>query len=149
MTPAPPGQVAHPGLERRPGSMMVRAWGTAPAGGLRVDWPSKIPREFTADGVQAGAAAAAASRSPATAESRHEYSSGTGDFADEREQPLKLAPVALTTVAGPPEGRRVLAAHISVPVAEDITVINKTSQNLHAELLLRLLGKTLWHRRQL
>ena len=34
-----------------------------------------------------------------------------------------------------------LAAHISVPVAEDITVINKTSQNLHAEMLLRLLGK--------
>ena len=34
-----------------------------------------------------------------------------------------------------------LGAHISVPVAQDITVINKTSQNLHAELLLRLLGK--------
>ncbi len=34
-----------------------------------------------------------------------------------------------------------LGAHISVPVAEDITVTNKTSQNLHAELLLRLLGK--------
>ena len=31
--------------------------------------------------------------------------------------------------------------HFSVPVAEDITVTNKTSQNLHAELLLRLLGK--------
>ena len=30
---------------------------------------------------------------------------------------------------------------MSVPIAEDITVINKTSQNLHAELLLRLLGK--------
>jgi D-alanyl-D-alanine carboxypeptidase/D-alanyl-D-alanine-endopeptidase (penicillin-binding protein 4) len=35
----------------------------------------------------------------------------------------------------------VLAAHISVPVAQDITVLTKTSQNLHAELLLRLLGK--------
>ena len=34
-----------------------------------------------------------------------------------------------------------LAWHSSVPVAEDVTVINKTSQNLHAELLLRLLGK--------
>ena len=32
-------------------------------------------------------------------------------------------------------------ARVSVPVAQDITVINKTSQNLHAELLLRLLGK--------
>ena len=33
--------------------------------------------------------------------------------------------------------------HFSVPVAEDITVTNKASQNLHAELLLRLLGKSL------
>jgi len=37
--------------------------------------------------------------------------------------------------------RKVLAMHFSVPVAEDITVTNKTSQNLHGELLLRLLGK--------
>jgi len=49
--------------------------------------------------------------------------------------------VSLTTIAAPVEGQRVLAAHISVPVAEDITVTNKVSQNLHAELLLRLLGK--------
>jgi serine-type D-Ala-D-Ala carboxypeptidase/endopeptidase (penicillin-binding protein 4) len=47
----------------------------------------------------------------------------------------------VATIAAPVEGRRVLAAHISVPVAEDITVTNKVSQNLHAELLLRLLGK--------
>lgn len=44
-------------------------------------------------------------------------------------------------MAAPANGRRVLAAHISVPVAEDITLLTKTSQNLHAELLLRLLGK--------
>jgi len=34
----------------------------------------------------------------------------------------------------------IVAARTSVPVAQDITVINKTSNNLHAELLLRLLG---------
>jgi D-alanyl-D-alanine carboxypeptidase/D-alanyl-D-alanine-endopeptidase (penicillin-binding protein 4) len=51
-------------------------------------------------------------------------------------------------MAPPLEGRRVLAMHFSVPVAEDITVTNKTSQNLHAELLLRLLGKV-WDGRQL
>ena len=34
-----------------------------------------------------------------------------------------------------------VALHISVSAAKDITVINKLSQNLHAELLLRLLGK--------
>ena len=34
-----------------------------------------------------------------------------------------------------------LARRVSVPVAEEISVTNKVSQNLHAELLLRLLGK--------
>jgi D-alanyl-D-alanine carboxypeptidase/D-alanyl-D-alanine-endopeptidase (penicillin-binding protein 4) len=44
-------------------------------------------------------------------------------------------------VIAPTNERKVLAMHFSVPIAEDITVTNKTSQNLHAELLLRLLGK--------
>ena len=35
----------------------------------------------------------------------------------------------------------VLASYQSQPVAEDLRVINKVSQNLHAELMLRLLGK--------
>jgi D-alanyl-D-alanine carboxypeptidase/D-alanyl-D-alanine-endopeptidase (penicillin-binding protein 4) len=39
-----------------------------------------------------------------------------------------------------PEGRRVLAAHESETMAEIIRVVNKESQNLHAEMLLRLLG---------
>jgi serine-type D-Ala-D-Ala carboxypeptidase/endopeptidase (penicillin-binding protein 4) len=35
---------------------------------------------------------------------------------------------------------RVLATHTSAPLAEDVVVTNKVSQNLHAELLLRQLG---------
>jgi len=35
----------------------------------------------------------------------------------------------------------VLANHQSQPLADDLRVINKVSQNLHAELMLRLLGK--------
>ncbi len=35
----------------------------------------------------------------------------------------------------------VLAEHDSLPLALDIPVINKVSQNLHAEMLLRLLGR--------
>jgi D-alanyl-D-alanine carboxypeptidase/D-alanyl-D-alanine-endopeptidase (penicillin-binding protein 4) len=35
----------------------------------------------------------------------------------------------------------VLASYQSQPVSEDLRVINKVSQNLHAELMLRLLGK--------
>ena len=71
----------------------------------------------------------------------HRYTSGTGDFDAERSQPLKLTPVNLQTVEAPITGKRVLGTHISVPVAQDIAVTNKVSQNLHAELLLRVLGK--------
>jgi D-alanyl-D-alanine carboxypeptidase/D-alanyl-D-alanine-endopeptidase (penicillin-binding protein 4) len=75
------------------------------------------------------------------AESRHKEGTGTGDFIGEREMPLKLTPGNFTSVAAPAESRRILGAHMSVPIAEDIKVTNKVSQNLHAELLLRLLGK--------
>ena len=141
MKPAAPGEKAQPGLERRPGLTMVRAWGTVPAGGLHVSLAVDDSAEFTADAFKL-ALLRRGIKVSGDPESRHKYSSGAGDFAEEREKPLTLAPVQLNTIAGAPEGRRVLAARISVPVAEDITVINKTSQNLHAEMLLRLLGKT-------
>jgi D-alanyl-D-alanine carboxypeptidase/D-alanyl-D-alanine-endopeptidase (penicillin-binding protein 4) len=47
-------------------------------------------------------------------------------------------PAAEVTSATPP---LVLAEHVSLPFIEDVRVINKTSQNLHAELALRLAGK--------
>jgi D-alanyl-D-alanine carboxypeptidase/D-alanyl-D-alanine-endopeptidase (penicillin-binding protein 4) len=140
MTPAPAGETAHPGLDRRPGSLLVRAWGTVPAGGFHASLAVDDPAEFAA------AAFMAALRSRGIAVngnsvSRHKLSNGNGDFALERAQPLKLTRSDLATVAAPLEGRRVLAERVSVPVAQDGMVINKVSQNLHAELLLRLLGK--------
>jgi D-alanyl-D-alanine carboxypeptidase/D-alanyl-D-alanine-endopeptidase (penicillin-binding protein 4) len=141
MKPAARGEKAQPGLERRPGLTMVRAWGTVPAGGLHVSLAVEDSAEFTADAFKL-ALLRRGIKVSGDPESRHKYPSGAGDFAEEREKPLTLAPVQLNTIAGAPEGRRVLAARISVPVAEDIAVINKTSQNLHAEMLLRLLGKT-------
>lgn len=140
MTPVPPGEAAHPGLERRPGSMLVRAWGTAPPAGLHVSMAVEDPANFTAAAFKQALLLRGIKVSGAP-ESRHKYAVGSGDFAGERAQPLTLTPVAVTTIVSQAQGRRVLGAHISVPVAQDITVINKTSQNLHAELLLRLLGK--------
>jgi D-alanyl-D-alanine carboxypeptidase/D-alanyl-D-alanine-endopeptidase (penicillin-binding protein 4) len=47
----------------------------------------------------------------------------------------------LATSSAPlPAGARVLASHESLPLAEMVRVVNKVSQNLHAEMLLRLLG---------
>ena len=46
-----------------------------------------------------------------------------------------------SSVLSPQDQRVALASYQSQPLAEDLTVINKVSQNLHAELLLRLLGR--------
>ena len=140
MTAAPKGEAAHPGLDRRPGNRMVRAWGTVPPEGFHASLAVDDPAEFTAaafkDALRSRGVTVNGGYLP-----RHKLSTGTADFADERAQPLKLTPADLATVAAPLENRKVLATHVSVPVAQDIVVINKTSQNLHAELLLRLLGK--------
>jgi D-alanyl-D-alanine carboxypeptidase/D-alanyl-D-alanine-endopeptidase (penicillin-binding protein 4) len=64
-----------------------------------------------------------------------------GDFIGERGELLALKRADLPTIAAPTEGRTMLATRVSVPVAKEVTVTNKISQNLHAELLLRLLGK--------
>jgi D-alanyl-D-alanine carboxypeptidase/D-alanyl-D-alanine-endopeptidase (penicillin-binding protein 4) len=140
MTPAPVGEAAHPGIERLPGSMTVRAWGTAPAAGLHVGLAIDDPAQFTAEAFKDALLTRGITVSGA-AESRHRFDNGNGNFAAARELPVELQPSGLSTIAGPLTGRRVLAARISVPVAEDIAIINKTSQNLHAEMLLRLLGK--------
>jgi D-alanyl-D-alanine carboxypeptidase/D-alanyl-D-alanine-endopeptidase (penicillin-binding protein 4) len=140
MTPVPSGQPAYPGLERRPGSLMVRAWGTAPAGGLHVDMAVEDPAEFTAAAFRQ-ALLSRGIKVTGGAESRHKFPLGNGNFAAERQQPLKLVPGDFTSIAAPVEGRRVLAAHMSVPMVEEIAMVNKISLNLHAELLLRLLGK--------
>ncbi|HWA94919.1 MAG TPA: D-alanyl-D-alanine carboxypeptidase/D-alanyl-D-alanine-endopeptidase [Terracidiphilus sp.] len=140
MALAQPGQPSYPGLQRKPGSLMVRAWGTSPASGLTATLAVDEPARFTAEaflealrgrGVDVTGTSAVAHRLP----------TGTGDFAGEQKAPVDLQPVTLSTVEAPIQGDRVFATHISVPLIEDLTMTNKVSQNLHAELLLRLLGK--------
>jgi serine-type D-Ala-D-Ala carboxypeptidase/endopeptidase (penicillin-binding protein 4) len=141
MTPAVNGEPAHPGLDRRPGSTMVRAWGTAPAAGLRAGLAVEDPAEFTAAAlIEALRSRGVTVNGSATA--MHRFALGTGDFSADREAPIPaLERSGPATVEPQVGGRKVLATRISPPVAQDITVTNKLSQNLHAELLLRLLGK--------
>jgi len=140
MTLVQPGDTPHPGLERRPGSLMVRAWGTAPAQGLHAPLAIEDPAEFTAAAFQ-DALLRRGVKVNGQATSAHRYAEGTGDFNAERAEPLRLAPRAIVTMEAPLDGRRVLATHLSVPAAQDIVLTNKVSQNLHAELILRMLGK--------
>lgn len=141
MTVAPEGQPANSGIDRTPGILAVRIWGTIAPTGLHVTLAQEDPAEFAATAFKQ-ALLTRGVQVKGNPETRHKLSTDTADFAEERAQPIKLASNQFATVAAPIEGRRVLGAHVSVPMAEDIKVLLKTSQNLHAELLLRLLGKT-------
>ena len=140
MSIANKGETAHPGIERRPGSRMVRAWGTAAPEGFHVNLAVDDPAEFAAAAFTDALLRRGVKVANAPA-SRHKIANGTSDFDAERAEPLKLTRSGLYSIFAPLEDRRVLATHVSVPVAQDIEVTNKVSQNLHAELLLRLLGK--------
>jgi D-alanyl-D-alanine carboxypeptidase/D-alanyl-D-alanine-endopeptidase (penicillin-binding protein 4) len=78
-----------------------------------------------------------------TARPRHRDSVDTESLRKEQEEPLTLTPSTLPTVTTAPAGKRVLATHVSPPLIEDMTVTNKVSQNLHAEITMRTLGKLL------
>lgn len=64
-------------------------------------------------------------------------------FADVLEaKGIRVTGGVATSSAPLPPGTRVLAAHESPSMAEMVRVVNKKSQNLHAEMLLRLVGLT-------
>jgi D-alanyl-D-alanine carboxypeptidase/D-alanyl-D-alanine-endopeptidase (penicillin-binding protein 4) len=142
VTLAAQGETPHPGLDRGPGSMMVRAYGTIAAQGFHEGLAVDDPAAFTAAAFKEALRSRGITVAGA-ATSAHRYSIETSQFAAERAMPIKpaLSRAGPDTIAAPLEGRKILATRVSVPVAEDITMINKLSQNLHAELLLRLLGK--------
>ncbi len=140
MTPVAPGQQAHPGVDHRPGSLLVRAWGTIPASGLTVGLAVVDPAEYAATAFKQALMSRGVTVNGAPG-ALHKTSDDTDSFAKERAQVLHFGPVTSTTIAAALQNRTMLATHMSVPMIQDIVLTNKTSQNLHAELLLRLLGK--------
>ncbi len=137
---APAGGASHPGLDRSPGSLALRLYGTLPADGYHVGLALEDPAEYAARSLTEMLQARGI-RVTGQASARHRASIDTQSFFAERDQPLTLRPVALTQIAAPTKGFRVLATHNSPPIAQDLTVTNKVSQNLHAELALRALGR--------
>ena len=140
MASAAAGAKAQPGLDRRPGSLSVRVWGTAPPAGFRAPLAIEDPAEYAARSLQAMLAARGVSVT-GKARAEHRLSTVTEEYSQEEAAEIPLQVVNVSTVAAPLEGRRVLASHVSIPMAEDLTLTNKVSQNLHAELALRLLGR--------
>jgi D-alanyl-D-alanine carboxypeptidase/D-alanyl-D-alanine-endopeptidase (penicillin-binding protein 4) len=100
-------------LLREPGSNDVRLTGRLPLGG---NWDGRL--------AVADPAACAAAVFAAVLEARG----------------IRVASGVATSHAALPEGARVLAAYDGLPMAQMVQVVNKESQNLHAEMLLRLAG---------
>jgi D-alanyl-D-alanine carboxypeptidase/D-alanyl-D-alanine-endopeptidase (penicillin-binding protein 4) len=135
-TPAGSGP-AKLGVDREPGSNVITIWGNIPAGdpGSTYSLAISDPAEFAAGIFRSillqrgivvyGGVRTRHADAPSLFTSTLTVSAGGGDTLDPRpnSQPM------------------VLASHESHPLVEDLRVINKDSQNLHAEIMLRLLGR--------
>jgi serine-type D-Ala-D-Ala carboxypeptidase/endopeptidase (penicillin-binding protein 4) len=140
----PGTQPANAGIDRPAGSKVVRLFGTANQNGLHVALAIEDPAEYAAVALRQMLLAHGI-EVKGGARAQHRLSTDTQDFRAEVNQPLVLHPLTLTTIQppvnGPDAAMHVLATHVSVPFEQDIVVTNKVSQNLHAELLLRILGR--------
>ena len=103
-------------LLREPGSNDVRLTGRLPIGG---QWKARL--------AVADPASCAAAVFASVLEARG----------------IRVVGGVATSSVPLPGGARVLAAYDGVPMAQVIRVVNKDSQNLHAEMLFRLLGSRL------
>jgi serine-type D-Ala-D-Ala carboxypeptidase/endopeptidase (penicillin-binding protein 4) len=142
------------GIHRDTGSKKVLMWGTIPLGdpGAKEFLAIEDPAEFTAQLFRALLERRGITVTGKTGARHGEI----GQFYDlpaslaatlpgdrrqrccSAEQP---APAPDATPSSAPAPAEVLAEHVSLPFIEDVRIINKTSQNLHAELALRLTGK--------
>ena len=132
------------GVDRQLGSKIVRLYGTLPVNskGMHLALAIEDPAEFAAIAfrqmlLDRGIAVAG----PAAAQ--HSLPTTTDEFLDISRIPL---PSPLPIQRNLPEvpvapNENLLATYTSPPLGQDLTVINKVSQNLHVELVLRDLGK--------
>jgi serine-type D-Ala-D-Ala carboxypeptidase/endopeptidase (penicillin-binding protein 4) len=113
-------------VERMPGSMTMDVWGEIPVGASEADDtvaiadPPRLAAELFKRALEA-----------------------RGITVRGQVKVLELSRVEAANAIDPfrpSPSRVVLAEHKSVPLGEDITITNKVSQNLHAEMLLRTLG---------
>ena len=126
-------------INREPGSTVLTLWGNMPLddAGANEALAIEDPAEFAADIFR-----------------ELLQKRGIVVYGQQRTRHTDLASLSTFTVTalaparGGEEPSRslqnqplVLATHQSQPLVEDVRVINKVSQNLHAEILLRLLGR--------
>jgi serine-type D-Ala-D-Ala carboxypeptidase/endopeptidase (penicillin-binding protein 4) len=130
------------GVERWPGSMTVRIFGQTPLGqqGLHTALAIEDPAEYAARSLR-GMLLARGVQVSGKARAQHRLPADTSDFQPAQQQPIALHVITLRNIQSPAVGQNVLATHVSPPLGDDLVVTNKVSQNLHAEITLRTLGK--------
>jgi D-alanyl-D-alanine carboxypeptidase/D-alanyl-D-alanine-endopeptidase (penicillin-binding protein 4) len=132
------------GVDRQPGSDQVRLYGSVPldSNGAHLALALDDPAAFAASAF-AGMLAAhgvGVSRAVRTEETQP---GDTRPFEQRVREPLELHPLTTASLPfNPAADEAIVATHASPPLTQEATVINKVSQNLHAELLLRELGKS-------
>jgi D-alanyl-D-alanine carboxypeptidase/D-alanyl-D-alanine-endopeptidase (penicillin-binding protein 4) len=140
-----PGSQPSLGLDRQLGAREIRIFGTLPAGGAAKHLALAIqdPAAFAAIAFRQMLAARGITITGA-AVAHHRLPIDTAIYEQSILRPLLLPqPTAITALKIDPlqPGAVVLASRTSVPLLQDVTITDKVSQNLHAEILLRLLGK--------
>lgn len=147
-TTSAPGIKPALGAERLPGETALRLYGSLPLHGpashlaIAMEDPARIAGFAFRASLLAAGVTVSGPASPV-----HRPSLDTEPFRAETELPIALTPLPAnaTSLASPATGTatdRLVASRQSVPLAEIVTVTNKVSQNLHAELMLHLLGRT-------
>jgi len=146
-----PGVAKRVGIHRDPGSKKIVLWGSLPLGDPGTKEPMSIedPAEFVAQLFRT-----LLERRGITIRGkvRARHGEDAQFFDPVVSQPLSTPTHGVNNPAAAPAGQPgreanplssnpVLAEHVSAPLLDDIRVINKTSENLHAELALRLAGK--------
>ena len=136
-TPAGTARDIH--INREPGSTLLTLWGSLP-----VDDPGATEALAIEDPAQFAAALF----------SQLLENRGIQVYGKQRARHTELASLSTFSITASAAARGgddtqhpvtaqnlVLASYQSKPLLDDLTVINKVSQNLHAEILLRLLGR--------
>jgi D-alanyl-D-alanine carboxypeptidase/D-alanyl-D-alanine-endopeptidase (penicillin-binding protein 4) len=142
---SPAGSQQHLGLDRQPDQTFLRAFGTIPAGSKPANFGIAVQdaAKFAGDDFAQALASHGITVSPAVQVS-HRLSGDTQIFEREVQQSLALKPLAPGEQLpfSLPANSRIVAQRTSPPLGQLVTVVNKVSQNQHAEILLRMLGKT-------
>jgi len=142
-----PGSKKEVGIHRDPGSKRIELWGSIPLGTktegeeIAVEDPAEFAAQiFRTLLLKRGIAVRGIPRARHVVASDEPALPEPGGGA-QTTQGCAGGDCPSSPQAAPPPARVVLALHESKPLYEDLRVTNKISQNLHAELALRLLGK--------